>query len=69
MTPKQAYTLAKQGPITPELEAIIATSALYSYRYAKYILDEPFLLGEIIMATNANCSYNYAYHILKNPFQ
>lgn len=52
----------------PVLEQIIAKSSYYSYKYALYVIKEPFSLGESAIATNAEDSYYYAKHVLRARF-
>ena len=70
LTPLEAYNMAKDNPeLRPQLERVIATSARYSYGYARYYLKgKPFPLGEPAIATSAEYSYYYALDVLKGHF-
>ena len=69
-SPKEAYALAQYSPeLRPGLERVIATSAAYSYMYARHVLKGQFPAGEPAIATNAGLSYEYARYCLKGkPF-
>ena len=55
MTPYDVFRQAwYQGYGTPEQEAIIATDAYYSYRYARDVIKGMFPLGETSIA-KTNC--------------
>lgn len=69
-TPKDAFAYAHnvlKAPF-PEGEALIATSAEWSYKYAEDVLKEPFPLGEAAIATHSTYSYRYAQDVLHAPF-
>ena len=52
-----------------ELEPVIATSARYSYLYAKNVIGGRFEKGEDAIATDAYYSYLYALHIIDGRFE
>ncbi len=54
-------------PGGPE-ERVIASSFIYSYRYARDILEGPFPLGERAISKDDAFSYEYAKYVLKGPF-
>ena len=70
LTPLEAYNMAKDNPeLRPQLERVIATSARYSYGYARYYLKgKPFPLGEPAIATDAGWSYEYAFNVIERRF-
>lgn len=66
MTPIEALSKATEIlTCSPELEAIIATSAQESYFYARDVLQGRFLEGEAIIAKSPTYAYLYAKNILK----
>ena len=71
LTPKEAYDMSYSNPkLRPKLERVIATSAEFSYWYARHVLKrKPFPAGEPAIATSADYSYLYAQYVLKfKPF-
>lgn len=66
---RRAYQKASDGSkLTPEEEASIAESPVYSYSYALNVLKAPFPLGEPVMAKSPVKAYVYATEVLKAPF-
>lgn len=56
MTPQEAYEkCVKEKRRIPELEDLIATNPEYSFRYARFIIQEPFEKGHPIIF---NSEYN-----------
>ena len=47
---------------------IAASNAYYAYMYAKYVLTNPFPLGELTISKSDTYSYWYAFDVLKGPF-
>ena len=69
MKPYEAYEkAAKQRYGTHELESIIATDAVWSHHYAKYVIKGRWEPGEAIIAPNAYYSYSYARYVIKGRF-
>jgi len=82
-TPHDAYCYAKKRKvngqpmvksfslisITSNVEALIAKSAMYSYLYARYVLEGPFADGEVAIATNEQFSYLYAVDVVKDVWE
>lgn len=52
-----------------EIEALIATSAQYSYYYAKDVIKGRWEPGEAAIATSAQYSYCYAEYVIKGRFE
>jgi hypothetical protein len=70
--PELIYKYAKnivKGKLNEREEDIIATSAYYSYRYARDILKGPFPKGENIIANSPFHAYVYAEVVLKDRFK
>ena len=70
LTPKEAYDMSYSNPkLRPKLERVIATSAEFSYWYARHVLKrKPFPAGEPAIATSAEYSYYYAIDVLQRRF-
>jgi len=69
ITPENALHYAEylvKAPC-PELEDIIAQDAHSAYRYASFVLDGPFTLGEVVIA-HSRWAYFYATFALKGRF-
>ena len=78
MTPEEAYNLIVSNLIqsthycqsrTAELELILSQDAHYSYNYARFVLENRFILGEKIISTSTEYSCWYARNILKSRFE
>jgi len=67
---KNAYWHARidvKGRVDPELEAVIAANAEYSYLYAGFIKGR-FPEGEAAIATSAYYAVNYARDVIEGRF-
>lgn len=73
LTPELAYKFAKEhGPYSEEhmaMEMLIATDAIYSFWYAKYVLRNKFPAGEPIMQTNEALFKRYIDDVVNHDFQ
>ena len=60
--------MANLRELTPEEEAVVATSPKHAFNYAKYQIKKPFPAGEAAIATDQYFARTYAYEVLKRPF-
>ena len=70
MTPEGAYRCALDRNCgDSELEAVIATDAMWSFVYARNVLRGRFELGEPAIATSPEWAYCYAKNVLGESFE
>ena len=70
MKPYEAYEkAAKQRYGTHELESIIATDAVWSHHYAKYVIKGRWEPGEAIIVTDDYYPYLYAKNVIKGRWE
>ena len=68
-SPQYSYLYARlSGKPFPIGEDMIATNAMYSYKYARHILKDRFPKGEQILSKSANWSYEYASRVIKGKW-
>jgi len=69
MIPEEAYHKASAlGKRIPELEGILIKDACFSYRYAFFVIEGIFILGEPAICKDALYSYWYAKDVIKGRF-
>lgn len=64
-----AYMHTREHGSNKELEPLIATDALYSFWYAKYVLRDKFGLGERIITSNKDIRKQYINDVIDFDFE
>lgn len=65
------YTYAHKivgGPVSKDLEKILAEDPTYACAYAKHVLNDRFLLGEPVISKGSDSAFYYARDVIKGRF-